>query len=91
MLNQTKSIDMVIMLEPFLSIMILIILMFVMIVVYMKMRVWVLICALFLVSIIMGIMSLNNENIPFNPYISLFFILFQLIFFILITLKVIRR
>ena len=85
------TLDWHVVLEPFLSILILIILMVIMIIIYKYIRIWLAILVLFLFSLIIGINSIAIEYIPFNPYISIFFILFQSIFFTLISLKVYKR
>ena len=91
MIFQTDTINWNIALEPFLSILVLIVLMLIMIIIYKYIRIWLAILVLFLFSLIIGINSIGIENIPFNPYISIFFILFQSIFFILMGLKVYKR
>ena len=91
MIYQIDTLDWHIVLEPFLSILILIVLMLIMVIIYRYIRIWLAILVLFLFSLIIGINSIGIENIPFNPYISIFFILFQSIFFILMSLKVYKR
>ena len=78
-------------LQPFISLFILIILMIIMIILYMKVRIWLAILIVFLFSIILGITSISVENIPLNPYFSIFFILFQSVFFLMFSLEVFKR
>jgi len=75
-------------LQPFLGVFILIVLMIIMVVLYWKVRIWLAILIVFLFSLIIGINSLSLEYIPFNPYFSIFFILFQSSFFISISLEI---
>lgn len=78
-------------LQPFLGVFILIILMIIMVILYKYVRIWLVILVLFLFSLIIGIDSISYEYIPFNPYTSILFILFQSIFFLLISLEVYKR
>jgi len=75
-------------LQPFIALFILIILMIFMVILYKYVRIWVVILVLFLFSLIIGVYSLSYEYIPFNPYISILFILFQSIFFLVVSLEV---
>ena len=78
-------------LQPFIALFILIILMIFMVILYKYVRIWVVILVLFLFSLIIGVYSLSYEYIPFNPYISILFILFQSIFFLIISLEVYKK
>jgi len=75
-------------LQPFIAIFILIILMIIMVILYKYVRIWLVVLVLFLFSLIIGIESISYEYIPFSPYISILFILFQSIFFLLVSLEV---
>lgn len=83
-----EVIDWTIVLQPFLGVFVLIILMIIMIILYWKIRIWLAILIVFLFSLIIGINSLSLEYIPFNPYFSIFFILFQSSFFIMRSIEI---
>lgn len=74
-------------LQPFLGVFVLIILMIIMVILYKYIRIWLVILIVFLFSLIIGVNSLALEYIPFNPYLSIFFILFQSCFFIVISIE----
>ena len=75
-------------LQPFIAIFILIILMVIMVSLYKKVKIWLVIFIMFILSLLIGIYSLSLDYIPFNPYLSIGFVLFQFIFLILISIKV---
>jgi len=77
-------------LQPFLITFSLIILMIIMVYLYKKTKIWLVIFLMFLLSLLIGINIILLDYIPFNPYISIGFILFQFIFFILITIKMFK-
>lgn len=78
--------------QPTLAFFILIILMSLMFFLYMKLKKpELLILVIFLFSLIIGIGALMNCNIPFTPYIQIFFILFQLSIFILTSLNYYKK
>lgn len=77
-------------LMPFLVIIFLIFLMGLMIFLYMKLRVFTVILTVFLFSLIFGMLSMSFEFLPFTPFISIFFMLFQTIFFLITTLDMIK-
>jgi len=77
-------------LQPFLITFSLIILMIIMVYLYKKTKIWLVIFLMFLLSLLIGINIILLDYIPFNPYISIGFILFQFIFFILITIKIFK-
>jgi len=54
---------------------------------YLKIRIPLVILFIFLFSLIIGILFLSVENIPFTPYIQLFFLFFQTIFLIITFLE----
>jgi len=78
-------------LEPFIALFILIILMIIMTILYLKIRLFLPILVVFLFSIIIGFDSMSYDYIPFNPYFSIFFILFQSVFFIETSLQQYNR
>ena len=75
-------------LQPFLGVFVLLILMVIMVILYWKIRIWIAILIVFLFSLIIGVNSLTLEYIPFNPYFSIFFILFQSSFFIVRSIEI---
>lgn len=77
--------------QPFLAVFILIILLVIMLILYLKMRLFLPILVVFLFSLIIGINSMSLEYIPFNPYLSIFFILFQSVIFIETSLQQYKR
>jgi len=77
--------------QPFILIFILIILMIIMVILYTRMKIWLVIFIMFILSLIIGINLLHLNYIPFNPYLSIGFILFQFIFLILISIKLYKR
>lgn len=77
--------------QPFLAMFILVILLVIMLVLYLKMRLFLPILVVFLFSLIIGINSMSLEYIPFNPYVSIFFILFQSVIFIETSLQQYKR
>ena len=82
-----EILDWTMVLEPFIALFILIILMIIMTILYLKIRLFLPILVVFLFSLIIGFNSISYEFIPFNPYFSIFFILFQSIFFIETSLQ----
>jgi hypothetical protein len=57
---------------------------------YKKMRIWVMILLVFTFSLIFGIISIMRFDIPFSPYIQIFFILFQTIIFLSTSIEVFK-
>jgi len=86
-----EILDWSIVLEPFIALFILIILMIIMTILYLKIRLFLPILVVFLFSLIIGINSMSYDYIPFNPYFSIFFILFQSVFFIETSLQQYNR
>ena len=70
------------------SVIILFVLMIIMILLYLKLRIFLVILVVFLFSLIIGINSMSETNIPFTPYLQTFFLLFQSCIFIITSLKV---
>ena len=58
---------------------------------YMKVRVFLVILVIYLFSLIIGFMALNESIIPFTPYLQIFFLIFQSIIFIIVALEVFRK
>lgn len=54
---------------------------------YLKIRIPLVILFIFLFSLIIGVIFLSVENIPFTPFIQIFFIFFQFIFLIITFLE----
>jgi len=75
---------------PFLVIFILIILIILMLFLYLKPfdYNYLIILTIFLFSLIIGVESMGYEYIPFNPWLSIFFILIQTIIFFISSIKV---
>jgi len=69
---------------------VLIILMFLMVYLYSKHRIFLPILIVFLFSMIMGNMSLEIVNFPFTPYFQTFFIIFQTIFLLITSIEVFK-
>ena len=69
-----------------LSLIILFSLLIIMVVLYTKIRVFLIILTVFLFSLIFGIFCIIDNVIPFTPYFQLFFLLFQGILFLLTSL-----
>ena len=91
MIFQMELLDWNTVLQPFLAIFILIILLVIMLILYLKMRLFLPILVVFLFSLVIGMNSLTLEYIPFNPYVSIFFILFQSVIFIETSLQQYKR
>lgn len=87
MINEMELLDWNIVLQPFLAIIILLILLIIMMILCLKTRLFLPILVVFLFSLIIGFNSIALENIPLNPYLSIFFILFQSVMFIETSLQ----
>lgn len=70
-------------LNAILSVFFIIALIGLMLICYLKVRILLVILLVFLFSLIIGVMFLSIENVPFTPYIQIFFILFQSVFLII--------
>lgn len=88
MIEQMEALDWSSVLNPFLNIIILIFFIGLMLVCFFKFRVFLVILTIFLFSIIIGVMSIAISEIPFTPYLQIFFILFQGIIFLKFSLEV---
>lgn len=73
--------------NPITTMFILIVLMFVMIVLYLKVRYFLAILLVFLFSLILGVLALEIE-IPLTPYFQILFILFQLVIFLITAIEI---
>jgi len=78
-------------LAPFIIITIFLSLIITMIFIYKKIKIWIFVLFVFLISLIIGINTSSLNYIPFNPYLSIFFILIQLTFLIIMTIKAYMR
>lgn len=67
---------------PILDVGILIIFMILMIFLYIKIRIFPLILLVLLISLVIGLVSIELQYNPFTPYFQVFFIAFQTIFFL---------
>lgn len=85
--NYTNIVDLSSSITPILSLFFIIFLIGIMIFCYLKMRVFLVILTIYLFSLIIGIMFLSLENIPFTPYLQIFFILIQSVIFIVVSLE----
>lgn len=72
--------------SPILGTVILILLMLVMVEMYLKMRRFLPIIVVYLFSLIIGMTSLSEGNIPFTPWFQLFFLMFQSAIFIMVSI-----
>ena len=88
--DYVQTTDWIMIFRPFLSIFILIVLMVLMIGMYKYFRIWWIILVVFLFSLIIGGLSISVGDIPFSPYFQIFFIIFQSVFFIIMTMKVFK-
>lgn len=70
-----------------LSTLILLGLMGLMLVFYLKKRIWLIILSIYLFSVIFGLMALNVFMFPFTPFLQLFFVMFQTIIFLFTSLQ----
>lgn len=75
-----------IMLGPLFMIITLLFLMLIMVSLYMKVRIFLVILVVFVFSLVMGNISLSNGDIPFSPYLQIFFMVFQTFIFILTSI-----
>jgi len=58
---------------------------------YLKIRVFVVILGIYLFSLIIGILALSESIIPFTPYLQIFFLIFQTIIFIIVSIEVFNK
>lgn len=82
------SFDWITIFTPALSVFILFFLLVLMLIIHWKIRNWLFELIIFLFSIIIGLISMSNGNIPFTPYLQLFFIILQAFIFIQTTIEV---
>ena len=54
---------------------------------FLKLRIFVLILAIYLFSLIIGFNSFSESVIPFTPYLQIFFLVFQTIMFLLTAIQ----
>lgn len=85
--NYTNVVDLTSMITPVLSLFFIIFLIGLMIFCYLKVRVFLVILVIYLFSLLIGVMFLEIDNIPFTPYLQIFFILIQTIFLIIVSIE----
>lgn len=85
--NYTNIIDFSDMLTPFLALFFILFLIGIMTFCYLKMRVFLVILVIFLFSLIIGVMFMSYEFIPFTPYLQIFFIMYQSIILIVVSIE----
>lgn len=73
---------------PLMTFFVIIFLFAIMIFCYLKIRVFVVILAIYLFSLVIGITAMNESIIPFTPFLQLFFLLFQTIIFVITSIEV---
>ena len=87
MINEMEFLDWNTIFAPFLALFVLIIFITLMILAYYKFRIFLVILIIYLFSIVIGVMSIGINDIPFTPYLQIFFLVFQSIFFIITILE----
>jgi len=58
---------------------------------YLKIRVFLLILAIYLFSLIIGLSAMNESIVPFTPFLQIFFLLFQTIIFTIVSIEVFSK
>lgn len=86
--EEMSSLDWSTVFAPALNIFILVFLIALMLIAYYKIKRFIVVLFIFLFSIVIGILAISTAELPFNPYLPIFFILLQGIFFIMFTLEV---
>ena len=76
---------------PLMTLFAIIFLFMLMIFCYLKVRIFIVILVIYIFSLVIGLSALNESIIPFTPYLQIFFLLFQSVFFILVALEVFER
>ncbi len=76
--------------EPIIAIVVMFVLISLMLIITKKFDIWVIVLIIFSFSLIIGIQALQ-WNIPFTPYIQIFFILIQTTFFIYDSIKTFKK
>lgn len=76
---------------PILMVVILFVLMAFMVVLYITLRKFLVILTVFLFSLVIGGVAIVEFAIPFSPYLQLFFLLFQTIFFMQTSFEYLER
>lgn len=74
--------------NPILSVIILLILLAIMVLLYLKLRVFLAILVVYCFSLIIGMNSISMGDIPFSPYFQTFFLVFQSVIFLITAIKV---
>jgi len=58
---------------------------------YLKLRVFLVILIVYVFSLMIGINSLQDYSIPFSPNLQILFLLYQSLFFLLTTFKLLNK
>ena len=58
---------------------------------YIKVRVFLVILVIYLFSLVIGITAMNESIIPFSPFLQIFFLVFQSIIFIIVSIEVFSK
>ena len=58
---------------------------------YIKIRVFLVILVIYLFSLVIGITAFNESVIPFTPFLQIFFLVFQSIIFIIVSIEVFSK
>lgn len=58
---------------------------------YLKIRVFVLILGIYLFSLVIGFNAMSESVIPFTPYLQIFFLIFQTIIFVLVSIDTFKN
>lgn len=86
--NEMTSLDWNVVFAPALNIFILVLFIALMLIAYYKIKRFIVVLFIFLFSLIIGVLAISTVELPFNPYLPIFFMLLQTIFFIMFTLEV---
>lgn len=78
-------------LTPLLSGLFLLFLFIIMIYCYKKLRIFYIILIIWLFSLVIGMESIVNNDLPFSPYFQIFFMLFQTLIFMQTSFKAFSR
>ena len=87
MIYEMDVVDWATVFSPMLSSMFVIVLIALMLIAYVRFRIFLVILTIFLFSLVIGMESITVNDMPFTPFIQIFFMLFQTIFFILTVFK----
>jgi len=76
---------------PIMTLFIIVFLFALMLFCYLKIRVFIVILGIYLFSLIIGILALSESIIPFTPYIQIFFLIFQTLIFIIVSIETFQK